>query len=65
MILTCEFQVMYYKAMKGEMGPLAQAVAKYQTERRIQKELQRLKEINAILKKKNVVAASTEVYIFI
>lgn len=55
---------MYYKAIKGEMGPLAQAVAKYQTERRIQKELQKLKELNAILKKKNVAAAATEVFIF-
>ncbi|XP_076663020.1 snustorr snarlik [Andrena cerasifolii] len=30
-------------AMKGELGPLAQAVAKYQLERKLQKELARLK----------------------
>lgn len=31
-------------AMRGELGPLAQAVAKYQIERKLQRELERLKK---------------------
>ncbi|XP_076754632.1 snustorr snarlik [Xylocopa sonorina] len=31
-------------AMRGELGPLAQAVAKYQMERKLQRELERLKK---------------------
>lgn len=37
--------------MKGELGPLAQAVAKYQIERRIQKEMDKLKAMEEKLKK--------------
>lgn len=36
---------MYMAAMKGELGPLAQAIAKYQTERRIHEELEKLKKL--------------------
>lgn len=36
--------------MKGELGPLAQAVAKYQMERRIQKEIDKLKAMEEKLK---------------
>ncbi|XP_017889979.1 uncharacterized protein LOC108630914 isoform X2 [Ceratina calcarata] len=35
---------MLVSAMKGELGPLAQAVAKYQIERKLQRELERLKK---------------------
>ncbi|XP_012061514.1 PREDICTED: uncharacterized protein LOC105624772 [Atta cephalotes] len=38
-------------AMKGELGPLAQAVAKYQINRKIQKEMDELKIIEEKLKK--------------
>ncbi|XP_011057985.1 PREDICTED: uncharacterized protein LOC105148151 isoform X2 [Acromyrmex echinatior] len=38
-------------AMKGELGPLAQAVAKYQINREIQKEMDELKIIEEKLKK--------------
>ncbi|XP_024887693.1 uncharacterized protein LOC112464756 [Temnothorax curvispinosus] len=38
-------------AMKGELGPLAQAVAKYQIERKIQKEMDKLKVMEEKLKK--------------
>ncbi|XP_012230249.1 uncharacterized protein snsl [Linepithema humile] len=38
-------------AMKGELGPLAQAVAKYQLERRLQKEMDKLKAMEKNLKK--------------
>ncbi|XP_077279859.1 snustorr snarlik [Temnothorax americanus] len=38
-------------AMKGELGPLAQAVAKYQMERKIQKEIDKLKVMEEKLKK--------------
>lgn len=34
-------QAMLSAAMKGELGPLAQAVAKYQLERKLQKELEK------------------------
>lgn len=37
--------------MKGELGPLTQAVAKYQMERRIQKEMDKLKVMKEKLKK--------------
>ncbi|XP_011698264.1 PREDICTED: uncharacterized protein LOC105456140 isoform X2 [Wasmannia auropunctata] len=37
-------------AMKGELGPLAQAVAKYQIERKIQKEMDKLKAMEEKLK---------------
>lgn len=37
-------------AMKGELGPLAQAVAKYQMERKLQRELERLKKMEENLK---------------
>ncbi|XP_015171390.1 PREDICTED: uncharacterized protein LOC107063803 isoform X2 [Polistes dominula] len=36
---------MYMAAMKGELGPLAQAIAKYQTERKIHEELEKLKKV--------------------
>lgn len=42
---------MFSAAMKGELGPLAQAVAKYQIERRIQKEMNKLKAMEEKLKK--------------
>lgn len=35
---------MFSAAMKGELGPLAQAVAKYQMERKLQRELERLRK---------------------
>ncbi|XP_018340125.1 PREDICTED: uncharacterized protein LOC108747248 isoform X2 [Trachymyrmex septentrionalis] len=38
-------------AMKGDLGPLAQAVAKYQINRKIQKEMDELKIIEEKLKK--------------
>ncbi|XP_025993865.1 uncharacterized protein LOC105200182 [Solenopsis invicta] len=38
-------------AMKGQLGPLAQAVAKYQLERGIQKEMDKLKAMEEKLKK--------------
>lgn len=38
-------------AMRGELGPLAQAVAKYQMERKIQRELERLKRTEQKIKK--------------
>lgn len=38
-------------AMRGELGPLAQAVAKYQIERRIQTEMDKLKGMEEKLKK--------------
>lgn len=37
--------------MKGELGPLTQAVAKYQMERRLQKEMDTLKVMKEKLKK--------------
>lgn len=37
--------------MRGELGPLAQAVAKYQIERRIQTEMDKLKGMEEKLKK--------------
>lgn len=37
--------------MKGELGPLAQAVAKYQMERKIQKEMDKLKVMEEKFKK--------------
>lgn len=37
-------------AMKGELGPLAQAVAKYQMERKIQKEMDKLKVMEEKIK---------------
>lgn len=37
--------------MKGELGPLAQALAKYQIERRIQKEIDKLKAMEEKLEK--------------
>ncbi|XP_011637299.1 uncharacterized protein LOC105427331, partial [Pogonomyrmex barbatus] len=43
--------VMFNAAIKGELGPLAQATAKYQIERRIQKEMDKLKAIEEKLKK--------------
>ncbi|KAI4501070.1 hypothetical protein M0802_003873 [Mischocyttarus mexicanus] len=36
---------MYMAAMKGKLGPLAQAIAKYQTERRIHEELEKVKKL--------------------
>lgn len=40
--------------MRGELGPLAQAVAKYQMERKLQRELEKLKnteeKLNAVIK---------------
>ncbi|XP_003493736.1 uncharacterized protein LOC100745710 [Bombus impatiens] len=44
---------MFSAAMRGELGSLAQAVAKYQLERKLQKELDRLKKTE---KKSNAVA---------
>ncbi|XP_046819056.1 uncharacterized protein LOC124424278 [Vespa crabro] len=41
---------MYTAAMKGELGPLAQAIAKYQTERRIYEELEKLKKLEEKMK---------------
>ncbi|XP_078050023.1 snustorr snarlik [Augochlora pura] len=35
---------MFDAAMRGELGPLAQAVAKYQMERKLQRQLEKLKE---------------------
>ncbi|XP_076643593.1 snustorr snarlik [Halictus rubicundus] len=35
---------MFNAAMRGELGPLAQAVAKYQTERKLQRELEKLRK---------------------
>ncbi|XP_033338473.2 snustorr snarlik [Megalopta genalis] len=35
---------MFDAAMRGELGPLAQAVAKYQMERKLQRELEKLKK---------------------
>ncbi|XP_035719538.1 uncharacterized protein LOC118440510 [Vespa mandarinia] len=49
---------MYMAAMKGELGPLAQAIAKYQTERRIYEELEKLKKLEE--KMKNVEVQNTE-----
>lgn len=46
---SCE-QAMLSAAMKGELGPLAQAVAKYQLERKLQKELARLKVTEELAK---------------
>ncbi|XP_017798306.1 PREDICTED: uncharacterized protein LOC108579310 [Habropoda laboriosa] len=44
-------------AMRGELGPLAQAVAKYQMERKLQRELERLKKaeekLNAVASTEN------------
>lgn len=48
---------MYMAAMKGELGPLAQAIAKYQTERRIYEELEKLKKLEG--KMKNVEVHNT------
>lgn len=42
---------MYVAAMNGELGPLAQAIAKYQTERRIHRELEKLKKFEEKRKK--------------
>jgi len=42
---------MFSAAMKGELGPLAQAIAKYQIERRIQVEMDKLKAMEEKLKK--------------
>jgi len=42
---------MFSAAMKGELGPLAQAIAKYQIERRIQMEMDKLKAMEEKLKK--------------
>ncbi|KAF7396234.1 hypothetical protein HZH66_007096 [Vespula vulgaris] len=49
---------MYMAAMKGELGPLAQAIAKYQTERKIYEELEKLKKLED--KMKNVEVQNTE-----
>ncbi|XP_047353258.1 uncharacterized protein LOC124950514 [Vespa velutina] len=49
---------MYMAAMKGELGPLAQAIAKYQTERRIYEELEKLKKLEE--KMKNVEVQNAE-----
>ncbi|XP_076618766.1 snustorr snarlik [Colletes latitarsis] len=50
-------------AMKGELGPLAQAVAKYQMERKFQRELEKLKKTeekaNAVAIEENDVKKST------
>lgn len=48
-------QAMLSAAMKGELGPLAQAVAKYQLERKLQKELEKSKKTG---EKLNTVAVS-------
>ncbi|CAK9831954.1 hypothetical protein ANTRET_LOCUS8862 [Anthophora retusa] len=45
---------MFNAAMRGELGPLAQAVAKYQMERKLQRELERLKKVE---EKLNAVAS--------
>ncbi|XP_034187116.1 snustorr snarlik [Osmia lignaria lignaria] len=42
-------------AMKGELGPLAQAVAKYQMERKLQRELERIKKMEESLKEATTV----------
>jgi len=42
---------MFSAAMKGELGSLAQAIAKYQIERRIQIEMDKLKAMEEKLKK--------------
>ncbi|XP_003700497.1 snustorr snarlik [Megachile rotundata] len=44
---------MLKSAMRGELGPLAQAVAKYQMERKLQRELERLKKVEEKLKEVN------------
>lgn len=44
-------EVMFHAAMKGELGSLAQQIAKYQMERRIQKEIDKLKIMETKLKK--------------
>ncbi|KAF7399226.1 hypothetical protein HZH68_007818 [Vespula germanica] len=49
---------MYMAAMKGELGPLAQAIAKYQTERKIYEELEKLKKLED--KMKNVEVQNME-----
>ncbi|XP_015430260.1 PREDICTED: uncharacterized protein LOC107186831 [Dufourea novaeangliae] len=41
---------MFSAAMRGELGPLAQAVAKYQIERKLQRELEKLKKTEEKLK---------------
>lgn len=43
-------QAMLGAAMRGDLGPLAQAVAKYQMERRLQQEMERLKALEEKLK---------------
>ncbi|KAG7212585.1 hypothetical protein KM043_012882 [Ampulex compressa] len=43
--------VMLQAAMKGDFGPLSQAVAKYQMEQRLQREIERLKKVQEMLKK--------------
>ncbi|XP_066581910.1 uncharacterized protein snsl [Prorops nasuta] len=47
-------QVMIGAAMRGELGPVTQAIAKYQTERRIRKEIERLELLEEKLKKMSV-----------
>lgn len=49
-ILFCK-QATFSAAMKGELGPLAQAVAKYQSERKLHIEVDKLKAIEKNLKK--------------
>lgn len=44
-------------AMKGDLGPLAQAVAKYQLERKLRKELEKL---DTMEKKLKVVASEND-----
>lgn len=53
MMLMRSKQAMFSAAMRGELGSLAQAVAKYQLERKLQKESDRLKKTK---KKSNAVA---------
>lgn len=52
MMLMRSKQAMFGAAMRGELGSLAQAVAKYQLERKLQKELDRSKKTE---KKSNAV----------
>lgn len=44
-------EVMLHAAMRGELGSLAQQIAKYQMERRIQKEIDKFKAIQTEFKK--------------
>lgn len=59
---TCNRQATFGAAMRGELGPWAQSVAKYQMELRIQKELERIRQLDAKLAKiKNEEAEKNDV----